>query len=303
MLSPLTKNKDVKLIKCIKVDKLIEDWNRIYSIDISSEMKNCPEVMLYECNQTRLRFFCPSNLAGSEKIYEKLKDFSWYYMPQKWEHDEAFRDLCAHRKILEVGCGKGAFINRLQKHGFCAEGIEMNPKAVEHAQNEGISVSLKNLQELLFSQSNQFDAVCSFQVLEHVSNPFDFIKNIIDLVKPGGKIIFAVPNANSFLKYQYNLLDMPPHHMTQWQLSTFEYLEKIFPVQLIRSKIEPLSLIHATGYFLAYQQAWADKYPLSQVLFNRFTLPVLSRIFRLAIRMGAGRFFAGQSLYVCFEKV
>lgn len=302
--SPLVpESKDVTLLQIISVNSLIQSWKKEFEIDISDELEGITEIYLYRCNQTHLNFFLPSNIVGSSQLYENLEKFNWYYIPRKWEHDVAFEDLKGYKRILEVGCGKGAFVKRLRNSKFEAEGIEFNSKAVEHAQTENIPVISSSLEEVLNSQPEQFDAVCAFQVLEHVSDPYKFISNLVSLARIGGKIIFAVPNADSFLKHQFNLLDMPPHHMTQWQISTFEFLEKIFPLKIVGFSVEPLSIIHANGYFLSYCEAWIERFPVSKIFLNRYTLPVLIKSFRVAVRMGAGRLLIGQSLYVCFEKV
>ncbi|HZG38659.1 MAG TPA: class I SAM-dependent methyltransferase [Nodosilinea sp.] len=302
--SPLIPDSDqVALLKSFSIDEIKSRWLSDFSIDISEEISGIKNIDLYLCGQTSLRFFVPLDATGSEKIYEQLEDFDWYYMPVKWEHDIAVKDLVGCTRILEIGCGKGAFVQRLQKNGFEVEGIEMNPKAVRYAQEQHIPVLLKSLKDLLKSEVPKFDAVCTFQVLEHVSDPHGFLKDIVDLVRKDGKIIIGVPNADSFLKYQFNVLDMPPHHMTQWSASTFHYLEKIFPIKVVSVLSEPLSLIHANGYLMAYSQKWVADYPVLKLVFNRLTLPSLMRLFRAAIRMGVGRFLVGQSLYVCFEKL
>lgn len=304
IFSPLIPDSEqVTFLKSLPLAEIKSRWLSDFNINISEELFGIKSVDLYICDQTNLRFFVPSDASGSEKIYEQLENFDWYYMPVKWEHDVAINDLTGCRRILEIGCGKGAFVQRLQKNGFEAEGIEMNPRAARHAQENHIPVLLKSLKDVLRSEGPKFDAVCTFQVLEHVSDPYDFLRGIVDLVRKGGKIIIGVPNADSFLKYQFNVLDMPPHHMTQWSASTFYYLEKIFPVKVVRVLLEPLDIIHADEYLLSYFRKYKADFPILKLFFNRLTLPSIMGLFRALIRMGAGRFFVGQSLYIYLEKL
>ncbi|AFY36216.1 bifunctional 2-polyprenyl-6-hydroxyphenol methylase/3-demethylubiquinol 3-O-methyltransferase UbiG [Calothrix sp. PCC 7507] len=248
--SPLTQFNDVELVSTLSVKKLIDDWQQAFQIKISDELYKHSEIQLYRCNQTRLLFFHPFDTAGSDKLYEQLEKFDWYYMPRKWEHDVAIEDLQDCKKVLEVGCGQGAFVERLCKQiQLDAVGIELNSSAVNFALNKGIPVIKTNLDSFSEHKASYFDAVCTFQVLEHVSDPFSFIESMLKLIKPGGKLIISVPNSESFSKYSpNNLLDQPPHHMTRWCQTTFDSLTTIFPLKVEKFRIEPLAKYHVEWY-------------------------------------------------------
>ena len=51
------------------------------------------------------------------------------------------------------------------------------------------------LDELKKKTDQRFDVICAFQVLEHISNPREFLEDIISLLRPSGKILLAVPNS------------------------------------------------------------------------------------------------------------
>jgi hypothetical protein len=67
-------------------------------------------------------------------------------------------------------------------------------------------------------------------------------------LKPGGKLIFCVPNADGLLASDFNLLDLPPHHMTRWNKKSFKRLENIFPIKLDKVNYEPLAIYHWDWY-------------------------------------------------------
>lgn len=59
-------------------------------------------------------------------------------MPRKWEHDVAVQDLSGSQRVLEVGSGRRAFVERLYKEeNINAVGIELNSKAVASAKTKG----------------------------------------------------------------------------------------------------------------------------------------------------------------------
>ena len=62
-----------------------------------------------------------------------------------------------------------------------------------------------------------YDAVTSFQVLEHVTEPASFLRACVKALRPGGRLLLGVPNNDSFLGLlEDNWLNMPPHHMSLW---------------------------------------------------------------------------------------
>lgn len=295
--SVIADSKDVKLLDVIQVEKLAQDWQQQFQIDITPELQGYQEIYLYQCNKTRLKFFAPADIAGSGKLYEQLQQFDWYYMADKWEHEIARRDLKECEKILEIGSAKGDFVASCIEAGLDIQGIELNEAAVSEAQERKLPVERLDLEEAAEHYHN-LDGVCSFQVLEHVPNPREFIDWSLKMLKPGGKLIYCVPNAESFLKYQYNLLDMPPHHMTQWNKASFKALESLFPIRLTKVVFEPLAAYHTVAFVTAYSDRLRTVFPGSKLLFNRLSNPVYEKCIRLGLR----KIFPGQSLYVQFCK-
>jgi 2-polyprenyl-3-methyl-5-hydroxy-6-metoxy-1,4-benzoquinol methylase len=298
-LSPLTNCDDVTLLQVIQSERLINDWNRSFGADIKNELEGCPEIYLYRCNQTNLKFFLPSNITGSSKLYEQLQKFPWYYAEDKWEHQIALKDLSNCLRILEVGSGSGYFVKLGVSNGLNVRGIEYSKAAVESAQKQNLPVELQSLEEAADLYKESLDGVCSFQVLEHVGNPKDFINWTIQMLKPGGKLIYCVPNADSFLKHQHNLLDMPPHHMHRWSNDTFYSLETLFPIKLEKTLLEPLASYHVSSYLASYTSYFRSTYSINKLFFNRFSYPIYEKLLHFGLR----KYLTGQSLYVQFRKI
>ncbi len=299
VVSPLTGSADVTLLETIPAAQLICDWQQIYRIDITNELHGHPEIQMYLCNQSGLRFFYPFDTAGSGQLYAQLQQFDWYYMPDKWEHQVARNDLAGSSKILEVGCGSGHFINSSRQRGLNIQGIELNETAVREAQSRGLPVERLDLAEAAQKYAGTFDAVCNFQVLEHVPNPGEFLRWSLQLLKPGGKLICCVPNGESFIQHEYNLLNLPPHHMLYWSETSFRALEKFFPVKTGHIVFEPLTDYHVVLYLKAYGGHYRKTAWWGKLAFNRFLMP----LYGMALRAGLRKCFRGQSIYVQFTKV
>jgi len=297
--SPLTASKDVSLYKTICSDQLIEGWKSNFNIDIVEELHGHKEIYLYQCNQTKLKFFEPIDIAGSNKLYEQLQKFDWFYMQDKWEYHTALHHLKKCKDVLEVGSAFGDFVKAGVEAGLNIRGIELNQAAVKVAQAKKLPVDCIDLNQFADLYPESLDAICSFQVLEHVANPKEFIRLSLKTLKPRGKLIFCVPNSESFLKYQYNLLDMPPHHMLQWSETSLRALEQIFPIKVEKIIYEPLASYHISGYISAYSEKFKSFSKFSKIIFNHYTVP----IFETLLKSGLRKFFRGQSIYIQFHKL
>lgn len=68
--------------------------------------------------------------------------------------------------------------------------------AMKHAEEENLNIQyLKSTtEELVYSNSKQYDVVLCLEVMEHIDNPSDFVKNLANLVKPNGMIIISTIN-------------------------------------------------------------------------------------------------------------
>ncbi len=179
------------------------------------------------------------------------------------------------------------------------KGIELSEDAVEKARKKKLPIEKVDLKDFI-NRGEIFNVICGFQVLEHLSEPFDYLEAIIKILAPGGSLILCVPNKESFLKYQDNLLDMPPHHMTKWNLDTLKYLEKLFPLKLIRESFEPLAKLHISGYVSAYARHLRSRLPISQFF---LTKRICHNIVSLLKKTELFRFLRGQSLYVLFKRI
>jgi SAM-dependent methyltransferase len=299
--SPLVASSTVHLLATFQAAKLIKDWHTSFAIDISDELDGIDDISLYRCEDSKLDFFIPTSAAGSDQLYQNLQRLEWFYMEKKWEFEQAIKDLVGCKKILEVGCGPGFFVEKAMKElrGSSVRGIELTQSTLDRAVKRNLPVERVDLLELA-AKGEIFDAVCSFQVLEHVSQPGDLLQAMVQILAPGGKLIVCVPNRDSFLRYQYNLLDMPPHHMTRWSATTLAFLEKLLPLKLSRIKFEPLAPYHIHGYVSAYGQHWRYRLPLGRHVFSDTTLQHLTSFL---VNTSLYRFLRGQSLYVLFEKV
>lgn len=296
--SPLTGNIVCEPLAVYVTKQLVEDWRLMFGIEIGSELAGVSCIRKYRCPESGLFFFAPSGITGSSRLYEGLAGFDWYYPSKKWEYDECLKSLAKDLSILEVGCGSGRFLEQAQAQGHAVRGLDINPSAVETARQNGLDVTCEELHEHANECAEKYDCVCAFQILEHLANPVEFLKDALRVIKPNGQLVLATPNAESFLRYQYTLLDLPPHHVTQWSSESYRFLEKVLPVEIELISFEPLALEHVESYARSTAQHISGRFKVGA----RIVRSLVSKTITLVCALGLRRFFRGQCMLVVFRK-
>jgi SAM-dependent methyltransferase len=101
-------------------------------------------------------------------------------------------------RLLDVGCGTGAFLKEMQVHGWEVQGVEVNERATAVAQEE-YNLRIFNGPLTAFQAGEAaFDVVTLWDVLEHLPAPRASLKKINHLLTEGGHVVFSVPNLRSF---------------------------------------------------------------------------------------------------------
>lgn len=280
VLSPLTRRADVERLDRLLPVNISRQWQASLGIDLGAEFRGLDAIEYWRCRETGLCWYSPGGAAGGGELYSQLQRFDWYYMPEKWEFEVAVNALSPASRILEIGVGGGHFMRLAAQHGLNPSGLELNPSAAQEVRQQGFTVYESDLAALPDVVDQPFDAVCAFQVLEHVPDPGIFLKQMLALLRPGGRLVLSVPNAAVMRRIdpqRKELLNQPPHHMSHWDECVFRSLEKILPVRTVQVNREPLAAYHVPWVAIGYLRGlFAPLGPtLCRLLFNRITtLPV-----------------------------
>lgn len=100
------------------------------------------------------------------------------------------------QRLLDIGCGNGAFLYRARSAGWDVVGVDVDPNAIELARKKGLHVFLGRIEELTL-EGNQFDVITLSHVIEHVHSPIETLRACYRLLKRGGYIWIDTPNLNS----------------------------------------------------------------------------------------------------------
>jgi SAM-dependent methyltransferase len=118
------------------------------------------------------------------------------------------------KRALELGCADGRFLERLEREGWEAEGVEPAEEPARLAQARGLRVHIGRLEPGRM-QAGHFDAVFVWMVLEHLHDPLATLREIRRVTKDSGWLVFSVPNfacweRRVFGRYWY-ALQLPTH--------------------------------------------------------------------------------------------
>ena len=243
--SPVTYSNNISSLRTFDIEKIKALYIKETKVDVARFFPGIKEIELYRCNDTGYRFYYPFTIYGDDRFYQDLNEKnSWYYQDNRWEHPLALNFITRSDKILEIGSGDGFFINLCKKNGITdLTGLELNTAAAAKARQDGIIIYNETIQEYSTKHAEEYDVVCNFQVLEHITDIKSFLESSLHVLKKGGKLIIAVPNNNPYLFEwdDYHTLNLPPHHAGLWDKAVFKNLEKIFPITNTHSFTEPLA--------------------------------------------------------------
>ena len=96
-------------------------------------------------------------------------------------------------RFLDIGCGPGGLVELALAQGWEASGLELSSWAANIGKEKGLPIIEGTLESIRFPESH-FDVISLFDVLEHLPNPREPVREIHRILKPGGVVIVETPN-------------------------------------------------------------------------------------------------------------
>lgn len=204
-----------KKILYLKTSLVLQE--RRISMLLEEARKRLPEPFNQEQKQTfaneeihlldPLYFFFEDQFRGTrEDIKERFK----VYLPLVREVEAVIEK----HPILDLGCGRGEWLELLKEEGLQARGLETNRILVEQCCERGLDVVEGDAFEYLGKMPDaSLGTVTAFHLIEHL--PFRELMKLLDeavrVLKPGGVAIFETPNPENILVGAYNFYFDPTH--------------------------------------------------------------------------------------------
>jgi FkbM family methyltransferase len=139
---------------------------------------------------------------------EDVKARLRYYLP-------FLKEAGITQGILDMGCGRGDWLELLEEEGLAAQAVDSNSVLVERCRGRGLSVVQADaLQYLRGLPDASLNAVTGFHIIEHL--PFETLVQLLDeifrLLRPGGLIMLETPSPENLVVAACNFYSDPTHN-------------------------------------------------------------------------------------------
>ena len=174
-------------------------------------------VKVAECSSCGFRFLNPylpsesmikiysshqSMAAANKKLEKYYEDFEGSETEKGFQHSlKMLEDLGAQGSLLDIGCGRGKFLDLARSRGWQVAGIEPGEEHTLYTKEKlKIEVTKTSLEAAQFP-AERFNVITLWDVIEHVADPKDVLKKVRSWLRPGGLILLATPNHQSLLNF------------------------------------------------------------------------------------------------------
>src|SRR5437588_10621500 len=149
-------------------------------------------------------------------IMYEVEEHHWWFVGRRRIIERFVAAVCREigkRKphILDVGCGTGANLQMLAKHG-ASEGVDVSSEALQFCHARGLSKVKQGAAESLPFEDASFDLVTGLDVVEHLDDDVAGLREMRRVLRPGGRAILFVP-AFMFL---WGVQDDISHHRRRY---------------------------------------------------------------------------------------
>lgn len=167
------------------------------------------------------------------------------------------------KRILDFGCGEGAFVAAALENGWQARGYDLNVGGMQEAnrrwKTDVFDSGSFDAYHANFRES--YDVVVALQVFEHLAEPLAVGTKAVQLLKPGGIFLIDVPNVNQVAerKSKGSSLD-PTAHLCHFSLDTLSLLMDKLGCDIVYQSAAP-------SFFRIFRKAKLGKlaYPLGRL--------------------------------------
>ena len=174
-------------------------------------------------------------------LVDANQNYSLHY--SKWHNEDAnsrLEDIAMYKyilqlhrvfprttrdRVLEIGCGMGRLLLALKAEGYQnLKGIDLSEELISIAKKEDLDVISADAVDFLGTETESYDAIYLFDVLEHIAleRQLGFLKQLYRKLSESGFLVLQVPNACSPISSYFRYIDWT--HVCSFTETSLEYI-------------------------------------------------------------------------------
>ncbi|MDH5366457.1 MAG: class I SAM-dependent methyltransferase [Cyclobacteriaceae bacterium] len=155
-------------------------------------------------------------IASDNPIHQRL--LQAYYLAKEYIHGD----------VLEIGCGEGRGISLLSPEAKNYTALDKIQEVIDELSKQYPEIKFiqSNIPPMSELESNSYDVVISFQVIEHIKKDKEYLQEIHRVLKPGGKAIITTPNIKKTLsRNPWHIREYTAEQLTKLAKEIFDKVE------------------------------------------------------------------------------
>lgn len=131
--------------------------------------------------------------------FAEFKNYMELFHGYEVSNNLFFASELNRKEVAEVGCGHGLITFMLSSHCKSITGFDVDTKAINYAESLNLifnfqNVKFQNYDGKFSDVKTTFDIAISMDVIEHVKNPVEYLKEVYKILKTGGVLLLGTPN-------------------------------------------------------------------------------------------------------------
>ncbi len=284
---------------------------------VNKKIRGNVKCNVYECSTCRLQYldkkFVKKFLTGSfyRKTYVKLYDKK-FFLNNNNHYAKIFEKIkkyTANKKVLEIGSGGGYLYHYLKKNVKKYEAVELSDIQRKYLSKK---FKIKTYKEINDAPKSDYDVVIIISVLEHVTDPVDFLKNLKILLRKKGRIIIECPSINDPLVGFYNVQSYKDFY---YRAVHINYFNKNHLMKIVnKSGLKLLEVFSVLVYSLTNHLGWifnnkgskssndATNIKFENIKYNKKIQNTLSKLNSLYFKELYKQNYADMEIVICEKK-